>query len=57
MTYDVVSLGELLIDMVPLPAPAGALNFAAKPGGAPGNVGRGSRQARPVRRHAQQGRQ
>jgi len=37
MTYDVVSLGELLIDMVPLPAPAGALNFAAKPGGAPGN--------------------
>jgi fructokinase len=38
MTYDVVSLGELLIDMVPLPAPAGALNFAAKPGGAPGNA-------------------
>ena len=37
MTYDVVSLGELLIDMVPLPAPSGALNFAAKPGGAPGN--------------------
>ena len=37
MTYDVVSLGELLIDMVPLPAPPGALNFAAKPGGAPGN--------------------
>ena len=37
MTYDVVSLGELLIDMVPLPAPEGALNFAAKPGGAPGN--------------------
>jgi fructokinase len=38
MAYDVVSLGELLIDMVPLPAPAGALNFAAKPGGAPGNA-------------------
>jgi fructokinase len=37
MTYDVVSLGELLIDLVPLPAPSGALNFAAKPGGAPGN--------------------
>ena len=37
MGYDVVSLGELLIDMVPLPAPTGALNFAAKPGGAPGN--------------------
>jgi fructokinase len=38
MSYDVVSLGELLIDMVPLPAPPDALNFAAKPGGAPGNV-------------------
>ena len=38
MVYDVVSLGELLIDMVPLPAPPGALNFAAKPGGAPGNA-------------------
>jgi fructokinase len=38
MTYDVVSLGELLIDLVPLPAPEGALNFAAKPGGAPGNA-------------------
>jgi fructokinase len=38
MTYDVVSLGELLIDMVPLPAPEGVLNFAAKPGGAPGNA-------------------
>jgi fructokinase len=37
MAYDVVSLGELLIDMVPLPAPPGELNFAAKPGGAPGN--------------------
>jgi fructokinase len=38
MSYDVVSLGELLIDMVPLPASPGALNFAAKPGGAPGNA-------------------
>ena len=38
MAYDVVSLGELLIDMVPLPAPPGALDFAAKPGGAPGNA-------------------
>jgi fructokinase len=37
MSYDVVSLGELLIDMVPLPANPGELNFAAKPGGAPGN--------------------
>lgn len=37
MGYEVASLGELLIDMVPLPAEAGALNFAAKPGGAPGN--------------------
>jgi fructokinase len=37
MSYDVVSLGELLIDLVPRPAPDGALNFAAKPGGAPGN--------------------
>lgn len=38
MGFEVASLGELLIDMVPLPAPAGALNFAAKPGGAPGNA-------------------
>jgi fructokinase len=38
MSYDVVSLGELLIDMVPRPAPDGGLNFAAKPGGAPGNA-------------------
>ncbi|GAB0114331.1 carbohydrate kinase family protein [Acidisoma sp. C75] len=37
MGFEVVSLGELLIDMVPLPAEPGALNFAAKPGGAPGN--------------------
>lgn len=37
MGYEVASLGELLIDMVPLPAAPGALNFAAKPGGAPGN--------------------
>lgn len=38
MGFDVVSLGELLIDMVPLPADPGELNFAAKPGGAPGNA-------------------
>jgi fructokinase len=37
MGYDVVSLGELLIDMVPLPSLGAGLNFAAKPGGAPGN--------------------
>lgn len=37
MGFEVASLGELLIDMVPLPAEPGALNFAAKPGGAPGN--------------------
>jgi fructokinase len=37
MGFEVASLGELLIDMVPLPAESGALNFAAKPGGAPGN--------------------
>lgn len=38
MGFEVASLGELLIDMVPLPAEDGALNFAAKPGGAPGNA-------------------
>ncbi len=38
MGFEVASLGELLIDMVPLPAEGGALNFAAKPGGAPGNT-------------------
>jgi fructokinase len=38
MGYDVVSSGELLIDMVPLTALGGGLNFAAKPGGAPGNA-------------------
>ncbi len=49
MAYDVVALGELLIDMVPLPAPAGALNFAAKPGGAPGNAAVGlAKLGRPV---------
>lgn len=38
MGFEVAAFGELLIDMVPLPAAAGALNFAAKPGGAPGNA-------------------
>jgi fructokinase len=38
MGFEVAALGELLIDMVPLPAADGALNFAAKPGGAPGNA-------------------
>ena len=37
MGYEVASFGELLIDMVPLPS-TGGLNFAAKPGGAPGNA-------------------
>jgi fructokinase len=36
--YDVVSIGELLIDLVPLPASDGSMQFVAKPGGAPGNV-------------------
>ena len=38
MAFEVAALGELLIDMVPLPAAEGTLNFAAKPGGAPGNA-------------------
>ncbi|MCB8878716.1 carbohydrate kinase [Acidisoma cellulosilytica] len=38
MGFEVAALGELLIDMVPLPAASGTLNFAAKPGGAPGNA-------------------
>jgi len=36
--YDVVTIGELLIDLVPLPAKDGSMQFIAKPGGAPGNV-------------------
>jgi sugar/nucleoside kinase (ribokinase family) len=35
--YDVTAFGELVIDLVPLPSDRG-LSFAAKPGGAPGNV-------------------
>jgi len=38
MGYDVVSSGELLIDMVPLAGLGTGLNFVAKPGGAPGNA-------------------
>lgn len=36
--HDVVSIGELLIDLVPLPGTDGSMRFVAKPGGAPGNV-------------------
>lgn len=36
--YDVVALGELVIDLVPSAASHDAPCFAAKPGGAPGNV-------------------
>jgi fructokinase len=36
--FDVVSIGELLIDLVPMPAADDSLRFVAKPGGAPGNV-------------------
>ncbi|HEX2528962.1 MAG TPA: carbohydrate kinase [Geminicoccus sp.] len=37
-SFDVVSIGELLIDLVPLPAADDSMRFVAKPGGAPGNV-------------------
>lgn len=40
--FDLVSLGELVIDLVPAPSPSGDLHFAAKPGGAPGNVAVGA---------------
>jgi len=36
--FDVVTIGELLIDLVPLPSADGSMRFVAKPGGAPGNV-------------------
>jgi fructokinase len=36
--FDVVALGELVIDLVPARAADGQLCFAPKPGGAPGNV-------------------
>jgi fructokinase len=36
--YDVAALGELVIDLVPVRGADGQTCFAAKPGGAPGNV-------------------
>jgi fructokinase len=36
--FDVVALGELVIDLVPAPGADGQPGFAPKPGGAPGNV-------------------
>jgi fructokinase len=36
--FDVVALGELVIDLVPVCGPDGQACFAPKPGGAPGNV-------------------
>ena len=38
--FDVTSLGELVIDLVPIPDASG-LTYAAKPGGAPANVAAG----------------
>jgi len=38
---DVMALGELVIDLIPVPRPDGAMLFAASPGGAPGNVAAG----------------
>ena len=40
MPYDVTTLGELVIDLVPIETPAG-LAYLPKPGGAPGNVAAG----------------
>jgi fructokinase len=40
MRYDVTTLGELVIDLIPAPSAAG-LAFVACPGGAPGNVAAG----------------
>jgi fructokinase len=40
MRYDVTSLGELVIDLVPIETPAGVA-YLPKPGGAPGNVAAG----------------
>lgn len=39
--YDVAALGELVIDMLPAGSGPGDRLFAAKPGGAPGNVAAG----------------
>src|SRR5271156_1154811 len=36
--YDIVALGELIIDLVPVRGGEGQAYFAPKPGGAPGNV-------------------
>src|SRR3712207_6006103 len=41
MRFDVAAMGELVVDLVPVAAPQG-LVFAAKPGGAPGNVAAGA---------------
>ena len=38
LDYDVVALGELVIDLVPARSATGETCFAPKPGGAPGNV-------------------
>src|SRR5262249_52230966 len=40
--YDVTGIGELVIDLVPLPGPSETLQSAARPGGAPGNVAVGT---------------
>jgi fructokinase len=40
MRYDVTTLGELVIDLVPIETPSG-LAYSPKPGGAPGNVAAG----------------
>ncbi|MCB1487263.1 MAG: hypothetical protein KDJ88_07375, partial [Bauldia sp.] len=39
--FDVVALGELVIDMIPAGRSGGDTLFAARPGGAPGNVAAG----------------
>ena len=39
--YDVAAFGELVIDMIPVESKNGSWLFAAKPGGAPGNVAAG----------------
>ena len=39
--FDVVALGELVIDLVPVSETGSRQLFAAKPGGAPGNVAAG----------------
>jgi fructokinase len=38
---DVMALGELVIDLIPVPPVGGASLFSANPGGAPGNVAAG----------------